>query len=160
MKQTLFSGMLWEVPPGKTIRLKSFTGDEWYTVSLDNKTCTCAKFLTTHELCKHLNALGIYSRQRPFVARSHPTFSQALSGMVKSIRLRRPEEAIYWLVYLDTFKEPQHRFRTARRILIGSAEDGHSIPVMEHVVGSFKRIGKVQAHVEELATEFCGFVRC
>jgi hypothetical protein len=153
MKQTLFSGMLWEVPPGKTIRLKSFTGDEWYTVSLDNKTCTCAKFLTTHELCKHLNALGIYSRQRPFVARSHPTFSQALSGMVKSIRLRRPEEAIYWLVYLDTFKEPQHRFRTARRILIGSAEDGHSISVMEHVVDSFKRISKAEAGLEELAAE-------
>jgi len=73
--------------------------------------------------------------------------------MVKSIRLRRPEEAIYWLVYLDTFKEPQHRFRTARRILIGSAEDGHSISVMEQVVESFRRISKTQADLEELATE-------
>ena len=145
--------MLWEVPPGKTIRLKSFTGDEWYTVSLDNRTCTCAKFLTTNEICKHLNALGIYSRKRPFVARSHPTFSQALSGMVKSIRLRLPEDAIYWLVYLDTFKEPQSRFRTARRILIGSAEDGHSIAVMERVVDSFKRISKSEADLEELTAE-------
>ena len=61
--------------------------------------------------------------------------------------------AIYWLVYLDTFKEPEHRFRTARRILIGSAEDGHSIAAMEQVVNSFRRISKVQAHLEELAAE-------
>jgi len=145
--------MLWELPPGNTIRLKSFTGDQWYSISLDNKTCTCAQFLTTNEICKHLNALGIYCRQRPFIARSHPTFSQALSGMVKSIRLRRPEEAIYWLVYLDTFQEPEYRFRTARRILIGSAEDGQSISVMERVVESFRRISKAQAALEELATE-------
>ncbi len=153
MKNTTFYDMLWEVPPGNTIRLRSFTGDQWYKIDLDNRTCTCAKFIEGHELCKHLNALGIYSIQRPFVARSHPTFSQALSGMVKSIRLRRPEEAIYWLVYLDTFKEPQHRFRTARRILIASAEDGHSIAVMEHVVDSFKRISKAEAGLEELAAE-------
>jgi hypothetical protein len=153
MKNTLYCDMLWEVPPGKTIRLKSFTGHAWYSVDLDNRTCTCSKFVTSHEICKHLNALGIYGRSRPFVARSHPTFSQALSGMVKAIRLRRSEEAIYWLVYLDTFKEPEHRFRTARRILIGSAEDGHSVAVMKHVVDSFKRICKVQAGLEELAAE-------
>jgi hypothetical protein len=153
MKNTTFYDMLWEVPPGNTIRLRSFTGDQWYGISLDNRTCTCAKFIKTHEVCKHLNALGIYGRQRPFVARSHPTFSQALSGMVKSIRLRKIEDAIYWLVYLDTFKEPEHRFRTARRILIGSAEDGHSIAVMEHVVDSFKRISKAEAGLEELAAE-------
>jgi hypothetical protein len=153
MKQTLFSELLWEMPPGKLIRLKSFSGDEWYSIDLDNKTCTCTGFLTTHEICKHLNVLGIYSRSRPFLARSHPTFSQALSGMVKSIRLRRTEDAIYWLIYLDTFQEPEYRFRTARRILIGSSEDGQSIAVMERVVDSFKRISKVQSHLEELATE-------
>lgn len=159
MKQTLFSGMLWEVPAGKTVRLKSFSSDQWYKVDLDNKTCTCANYLTTHEICKHLNALGIYRRQRPFVARSHPTFSQALSGMVKAIRLRRVEDAVYWLVYLDTFKEPQARFRTARRILIGSAEDGHSISVMEHVVESFKKISKAQASIEDLAMEIVRICR-
>jgi hypothetical protein len=73
--------------------------------------------------------------------------------MVKSIRLRRVEDAVYWLVYLDTFKEPQSRFRTARRILIGSAEDGHSISVMEKVVDLFKRISKVYAEIEQLAAE-------
>jgi hypothetical protein len=153
VKQTLFSGMLWEIPPGKIVRLKSFTGDQWYSIDLDNRTCTCDKFPAANEICRHLNALGIYTRSRPFVARSHPTFSQALSGMVKSIRLRFIEDAIYWLVYLDKFREPESRFRTARRILIGSAEDGHSISVMEHVVGSFKRISKVQANIEDLATE-------
>jgi hypothetical protein len=153
MKQALFSGMLWDIPPGNTIRLKSFTGDQWYSISLDNRTCTCAKFLATNEICKHLNALGIYSKRRPFVAGTHPTFSQALSGMVKSIRLRRVEDAVYWLMYLDTFKDSQYRFRTARRILIGSAEDGHSISVMEHVVDSFRRISSVQASLEELVAE-------
>lgn len=153
MKNTLFCDALWEIPAGEIIRLKSFSGDEWYKIDLDNKTCTCEKFFTTHELCKHLNVLGIYSRHRPFIARSHPTFSQALSGMVKSIRLRRLEDAIYWLVYLDSFEGPDHRFRTARRILIGSAEDGHSITVMERVVDSFRRISKAKADIEELATE-------
>ena len=95
----------------------------------------------------------IYSVPRPFVRKTHPTFSQALSGVVKSIRLRRVEDAIYWLVYLDTFKEAQSRFRIARRILIASAADGHSIPVMEETVGSFKRISRIPASVEELATK-------
>ena len=90
-----------------TIRLKSFTGDQWYSVSLDRRTCNCPQFAVTCQPCKHLNALGIYNKPRPFIARTHPTFSQALSGMVKSIRLRRVEDAVYWLVYLDTFKEPQ-----------------------------------------------------
>lgn len=72
--------------------------------------------------------------------------------MVKSIRLRQVEDAIYWLVYLDTFKEPQSRFRTARRILVGSAEDGHSIAVMERTVDRFRWNSKNLARLEDLAT--------
>jgi hypothetical protein len=136
-----------------TILLKSFTGDQWYNISLDKRTCSCPQFVTTSLPCKHLNALGIFGTPKAFVARTHPTFSQALSALVKSIRLRRVEDAVYWLVYLDTFKEPQSRFRTARRILIGSAEDGHSISVMEKVVDSFRRISKTHADIEELAAE-------
>src|SRR6266568_3610546 len=94
-----------------TILLKSFTGDNWYSVSLDHRTCSCPQFTATVQPCKHLNALGIYGTPRPFVARTHPSFSQALSALVKSIRLRRVVDAVYWLVYLDTFKDPQHRFR-------------------------------------------------
>ena len=136
-----------------TILLKSFTGEQWYNISLNERTCSCPQFATTLLPCKHLNALGIHGTPKPFIARTHPTFSQALSGLVKSIRLRRVEDAVYWLVYLDMFKEPQSRFRTARRILIGSAEDGHSISVMEKVVDSFRKISKVATPLEELAAE-------
>lgn len=153
MNPTIVFPPLSEIQAANSIQLKSFSGDEWYSISLDNRSCTCAAFVATCVPCKHLNALGVYSVLRPFFGRTHPTFSQALSGMVKSIRLRRVEDAVYWLVYLDTFKETQSRFRTARRILIGSSEDGHSISVMEQVVGSFKRISRVQADLEELTTE-------
>jgi hypothetical protein len=57
------------------------------------------------------------------------------------------------LLYLNSFKELEHRFRTARRILIGSSEDGHSIAVMELVMNSFKKISKAEATIEELAAE-------
>jgi hypothetical protein len=153
MANTLNSPALGSDQANTTILLKSFTGDPWYSVSLDNRTCSCPQFVATLLPCKHLNALGIYGTPRPFAARTHPTFSQALSAMVKSIRLRRVEDAVYWLVYLDTFKEPQARFRTARRILIGAAEDGHSISVMEKVVDSFKRISSVHAELQQLAAE-------
>src|ERR1700686_4390147 len=113
------------------IRLRSFKGDAWLNISLDQKTCDCPNF-ESKSSCEHLAALGIH-RLRPFTPTARPTFSQALSALVKSIRLRRVEDVVYWLVYLDSFKEAQYRFRTARRLLIGSAEDGHSIAVMENV---------------------------
>jgi hypothetical protein len=122
------------------IRLKSFTGDRWHTISLDKKTCDCEQFRIGGR-CDHLSALGIY-HTRPFTPTVHPTFSQALSALVKSIRIRRSDEAVYWLVYLDGFREKQHWFRTARRVLIGSGEDGHSIPVMEKTVGNFKKTSR------------------
>jgi hypothetical protein len=122
------------VPQYKTdaIRLKSFTGDLWHNISVSNKTCDCEQFQISGR-CDHLSALGLY-RLRPFTPTVRPTFSQALSGLVKSIRIRRVEESVYWLVYLDTFKEKPYRFRTARRLLIGSAEDGHSIPVVTRLI--------------------------
>jgi hypothetical protein len=76
-----------------------------------------------------------------------------LSGLVKSLRIRRIDDAVYWLTYLDTFKEPQHRFRTARRLLIGAAEDGHSISVMETVAKRFRSLSKPQASLVELVAE-------
>jgi len=72
---------------------------------------------------------------------------------VKSIRIRRVDEAVYWLVYLDTFKERQYRFRTARRLLIGSAEDGLSVPVMEMITDGFRTISKPEADLWYLASE-------
>ncbi|MDR3718881.1 MAG: hypothetical protein P4K98_08770 [Bryobacteraceae bacterium] len=90
---------------------------------------------------------------KTFTARTYPTFSQALSALVKSIRVRRAADAVYWLLYLDGFPEPQHRFRTARRLLIGAAEDGHSIAVMEKVLRQFPRISKPKAELHELVAE-------
>ena len=131
------------LPPtaSKTIRLKSFHGTEWHSVSLDDKTCDCPEFQKSWRGCEHLSALGIH-RLKPFKPTTHPTFSQALSGLVKSLRVRRVEDAVYWLTYLHGFKEKQHRFRTARRLLIGSVEDGLSIRVMEQVRDKFSEIGK------------------
>ena len=136
-----------------TIRLGSFHGDRdpWFTISVSEKTCDCPHFSITRG-CPHLAAVGIH-RIRPFTPTTHPTFSQALSGLVKSLRIRRSDEAAYWLVYLDTFERKQFRFRTARRLLIGSAEDGHSVAVMEKVGQSFWRISKPEAELIELVAE-------
>jgi hypothetical protein len=134
-----------------TIRLRSFKGEHWYNISIDQKTCDCATF-DRAKGCKHLTALGL-DRLRPFTPTAHPTFSQALSGLVKSIRIRRTEDAVYWLVYLDTFKERQYRFRTARRLLIGSAEDGHSVAVMEQVGRKFWKLSKPQSDLINLVAE-------
>lgn len=127
-----------------TIRLRSFQGDGWYNISLDDKTCDCLDFHKNAGRCEHLTALGIH-HLRPFLPKTHPTFSQALSGLVKSLRIRRVEDAVYWLTYLDSFKEKQYRFRTARRLLIGSAEDGLSVRVMEKVREKFLTISKPQS---------------
>jgi len=139
-------------PRQKIIRLRSFTGNDWYNISLDNKTCDCPNFQARANGCEHLAALGIH-RLKPFKPKTHPTFSQALSALVKSIRIRRVEEAVYWLVYLDTFKDAQYRFRTARRLLIGSAEDGHSVAVMEKIVGKFWKLSKPQGDLIDLVAE-------
>ena len=95
----------------KIIRLKAFSGLGWHNVDLDKKTCDCPDFETA-AYCKHLNALGIYVF-RPFTPKTHPTFSQALSGLVKSLRIRRVEEAVYWLLYFDTFPDAHQRFRVS-----------------------------------------------
>lgn len=122
-----------------SIKLRSFTGDDWYNISLDAKTCDCPGFEKGR--CLHLDALGVHT-VRPFTPQIRPTFAQSLSGLVKSLRIRRVEEAIYWMVYLDTFPDPQYRVRMARRLLIGSAEDGMSIPVMEKCSQNFPRLKK------------------
>ena len=123
--------------PTRIIRLKSFSGDSWHEISLDEKTCDCSEYRERAGRCSHLAALGIH-RLKPFTPTTHPTYSQALSGLVKSIRIRRVNEAVYWLVYLDSFKEKQQRFRVARRLQIAAAEDGHSVAVMEKVASRFR----------------------
>src|ERR1035438_8605258 len=135
-----------------TIRLKSFQGDEWYNICLDDKTCDCPDFQKAAQ-CEHLSALGIYPL-KPFLPKTHPTFSQALSGLVKSLRIRRVEDAVYWLVFLDRFRRGKRaRYRTARRLLIGSAEDGHSVAVMEKVVKYFSRLCRNDTDLVHLVAE-------
>src|SRR5437763_1181985 len=83
-----------------SVRLKSFIGPGWHTIALNAKTCDCAEFRASERRCRHLMALGIH-RVGPFIAKVHPTFSQALSALVKALRIRRVEDAVYWLLYLD-----------------------------------------------------------
>jgi hypothetical protein len=136
------------------IVLKSFSGASWYRLSLNQRSCTCAQFRATPGTpCKHLNALGIYREKRNFIPSARPTFSQALSGLVKSIRLRRPQDAVYWLFYLDSLPEDGGRFRIARRLLIGSAEDGHSIAVMKEVAKNFPVLTRSRTDTLYLAAE-------
>ena len=127
--------------PHHWIRVKSFSKDEWYTVDTALHTCTCPSFKNRKDtkVCKHMAYLGLFNENPDYPLKVSPTFSQAQSALVKSIRLRRPEDAVYWLVYLTgpTFSEPNQRFRVGRRILQGSAEDGMSIAVMEKVAEKF-----------------------
>src|SRR5713101_5411318 len=97
MANTLNSSTRGSDQASATILLKSFTGDQWYNISLDKRTCSCPQFVATLLPCKHLNALGIYSTPRPFVARTHPTFSQALSAVVmnSSTKAMRLVNGIY-----------------------------------------------------------------
>lgn len=118
--------------------LMSFTQPgRFYEVDKVARTCTCPAY-TPGSLCKHLNALGVYNQRRGKLS-SRPNYSQALSALVKGIRLRRLEDAAYWLHYCWSFNDrlPGAQFRTVRRLLIGSAEDGHSIAIMEKVSEQF-----------------------
>lgn len=137
-----------------TFYLKSFSGDTWYRISRVSRTCDCPEFRAMPgPPCQHLIAIGIHTERRPFVPSPRPSLSQALSGLVKSLRLRRIEDAVYWLVYLHTSKLPNSRFRMARRLLIGSAEDGHSVDVMQAVCC---KLFSASAPTDRCAVPSCG----
>ncbi|MEP7309154.1 MAG: hypothetical protein ABJA98_26925 [Acidobacteriota bacterium] len=138
---------------GDIIHLKPFAadGERWHAISVVANNCSCPAFGLTGR-CDHLAALGLRPR-KSFTPSTYPTFSQALSGLVKSLRIRKLDEAVYWLCYLDRFRETRYRFRTARRLLIGSAEDGHSVAVMERVGERFATINKPRADLAALVAE-------
>jgi len=61
-------------------------------------------------------------------------------------------QSIGWFIS-TVFKEKQYRFRTARRLLIGSAEDGHSLAVMEEIGRKFWTLCKPTADLIDLVAE-------
>lgn len=123
----------------------------YYQIDRVMRTCSCESFAQTGN-CKHLEIVGAYP-VKEWTGKTHPTFSQALSGLVKSIRLRNIREAVYWLVYLNNIKEKGARFRIARRLLIGSAEDGMSVAVMERVSRNFSHLCQEDTNLMELVAE-------
>lgn len=65
----------------------------YYNVDDVAGTCTCPSF-EKEKYCKHLDMIGIYQKKE-WVPRTHPSFSQALSGLVKTLRVRDVNEAVY-----------------------------------------------------------------
>ena len=128
-----------------------------YQIDLQLKTCSCTSFSKAKD-CKHLDAVCCWP-PKTYIAPSHPTFSQALSGLVKSIRLRRTADAVKWMLYCDHMPQPGGRFRIARRLLIGSVEDGHSLAVMERTAKNFPHLAKSDVHLIEMAAEIIRICR-
>lgn len=62
--------------------------------------------------------------------------SQVMSAMIKCIRLRRTDDAVYWFTHFNRFW-PKERFRLTRRLLICSAEDCIDVPVQVEVASWF-----------------------
>jgi hypothetical protein len=63
------------------IRLKSFTGDRWHTISVDKKVSDCEQFQIGGR-CDHLSAFGIY-REKPFAQTIQPTNFHVLIAWVR-----------------------------------------------------------------------------
>jgi hypothetical protein len=71
-----------------------------------------------------------------------PDPTEALSALVKSIRLRRAEDAVTWFWYL--WRIPQYRARAQRRVLIAAAEDNLSVGVIRRVAEWYGTIERVK----------------
>ena len=145
--------MLSDKIPAK-ISIRSFSRpDVLYEVDKTSGTCTCPAY-SEDKGCKHLEAVGVFKRRRVTLS-SRPSYSQALSGLVKGIRLRNQFEAAYWLNYCWQFRDKLSgsQFRTVRRLLIGSAEDGHSVAVMEQVADAFAPLLSKAANLEDAIVE-------
>lgn len=136
------------------IQLRSFTHPETvYEVDKDSGYCSCPAY-AAGAWCKHLEQVGRY-KPRNVTLTSRPSYSQALSGLVKGIRLRNVSEAAYWLNYCWQFRDKLggSQFRTVRRLLIGAAEDGHSITVMERMADAFLPLLAKEVTLEEVVVQ-------
>lgn len=109
-----------------------------YEVDLDKKTCNCPAFKKyPAAACKHLRSFGGLLQQG-----AEPDPNEALSAFIKSIRLRRTEDAAMWFLYL--WRIPQFRGRAQRRLFIASAEDNLSVGVMRKVSAWYNSIERVR----------------
>src|SRR5262249_30438446 len=75
--------------------------------------------------------------------------SDAISAFIKSVRLRRPEDAITWLV--DLWRRPSTKPRVQRRVLICSGEDNLSVGVIERASDWYN--GSRRRDLDAAATE-------
>lgn len=62
--------------------------------------------------------------------------SSIMSALVKTVRLRRVDDALYWFSHFAKFF-PSQRFRLSRRLLIIAAEDNVCVPVQMRVAEWF-----------------------
>lgn len=110
------------------MRIQSFTNpDMFYEVDADQRTCTCMAFTKKpKQPCKHL-----LSNSELFPQPATLNVSEAMSAFIKSIRLRRTDEAIVWLRYL--WYQQGLKARLQRRILVCAGEDNISVNVTEAV---------------------------
>lgn len=124
-----------------------------YKVDRNLNTCTCHNFIS-EGWCNHLKAVGCYPKKAVKLS-GRPNFYQALSGLVKGIRLRNLDEAAYWLTYCWSFRQKLNgtQFRIVRRLLIGSVEDGHSIAVMEKLSDSYAKLLLKEADFSDIMAE-------
>lgn len=67
--------------------------------------------------------------------------SQVMSALVKCCKLRRTDDAVYWLMYF-TKHFPGQQYRQSRRLLIIAGEDNISVPVQMYAA---EWIGKALA---------------
>lgn len=59
---------------------------------------------------------------------NHASQVQVMSALVKTVRLRRVDDAVYWFTHFAKFF-PDQKFRLSRRLLIIAAEDNLCVPV-------------------------------
>lgn len=114
---------------GSIVEVKSFTDESvTYQVDTKKKTCSCPAFKKSKQPCKHMMSIpGLIQTNIAM-----PDVKMALSVLIKTVRLRHKEEAVYWLHYLWV-RFPKDRWNIARRLLIMAAEDNLSVPVQVSV---------------------------
>lgn len=109
---------------GTTIQVESHSEPGvFYTVDTTAKTCSCPRFQKTKKPCKHMRG-HVVTDTKP----KNITPGRAMSGLIKSQRLRWEEEAVKYAVYL--WRIPDQRFRLIRRVMIMAGEDNISLYCM------------------------------